>query len=120
MTSLAILDELRDLDVRLEVDGDRLVVDAPKAVMSDEMRARLREHKAELLAVLLDQDSLRAIEERRNLWGDGPCYVCGGGLFWHRRGSPLVCANCHPPAVPGIVYRRLRLESVEDAIERVN
>ena len=52
MTVVDLLTELRDRDVRLEADGDRLLVDAPVGVLTDDVRQLLADHKAELLAAL--------------------------------------------------------------------
>jgi hypothetical protein len=47
-----LLAELRAADVRLWVDGDRLVYDAPSGVMTDDRLARLRADRDRLLAML--------------------------------------------------------------------
>jgi predicted metal-dependent hydrolase len=55
----ALLEDLRRRDVTLEAVGDRLHVDAPAGVMTDELRAALVENKGRLLESLA--------RERRNL-----------------------------------------------------
>ena len=47
-----LLDELRALGVRLTVEGDRLKVSAPEGCLTDELRAKIAIHKAELLRLL--------------------------------------------------------------------
>jgi hypothetical protein len=54
MTATQILDDLRGRAVALTSNGDRLKIDAPLGVLTDEDRQAIRTHKAELLA-LLDQ-----------------------------------------------------------------
>lgn len=44
-----LLDELRALGVRLSAEGDRLKVSAPEGCLTDERRARIAIHKAELI-----------------------------------------------------------------------
>jgi amino acid adenylation domain-containing protein len=46
------LAHLRDLDVRLGLDGDRLTVSAPKGALSADLKAELQQRKAEILTFL--------------------------------------------------------------------
>ncbi len=52
VNSDTFLVELRRRDVRIDVDGDRLHVSAPRGVVSEQTRDALRAHKAELLTRL--------------------------------------------------------------------
>ncbi len=52
MSTANLLARVRAADIHLEVNGDRLVVDAPKGAMTSELRAELMQHKAALLALL--------------------------------------------------------------------
>ena len=52
MTVPELVAHLRGLDVRLQADGDRLRLSAPKGVLSDEMREQLSTRKAEILTWL--------------------------------------------------------------------
>src|SRR5919205_2814906 len=52
MTTSEFLSHLRKLDVRIWADGDRLRCDAPKEVLTPDLRAQLAERKAEILAFL--------------------------------------------------------------------
>jgi hypothetical protein len=47
-----LLEGLRGRGVILEADGERLLVDAPPGVVTDEAREELAEHKGRLLALL--------------------------------------------------------------------
>jgi TubC N-terminal docking domain len=60
MTATQFLGQLRQMDVRLEVEDGALQVDAPEAVVTDEIYDLLRQHKAELLSLVtaeVGQDS---------------------------------------------------------------
>ena len=50
-----LLGRLRQLDIRLWAQGDRLRYDAPQGAMNGALQEELRAHKAELLAVLQKQ-----------------------------------------------------------------
>ncbi len=52
MTARALLADLAARDVRLSVAGDRLRVNAPRGVLTTELRRTLSEHKVELLSLL--------------------------------------------------------------------
>ena len=57
-SSLELLARLRALHVQLRIEGDRLRCDAPEWVMTDDLQAELRYHKASLIHVLQSaQDS---------------------------------------------------------------
>ncbi|MEW6635613.1 MAG: hypothetical protein AB1425_02240 [Actinomycetota bacterium] len=74
----ALLEELRERDVRLEADGLMLCVDALAEADTDELRAALREHKRALIRHL--ERERRRLEEadRRGLvikWAKETGYV---------------------------------------------
>ena len=56
MTSEGLLAELRTREVQLAAQGNRLLIDAPKGVLTPELRQRLAEHKDELLSFLSRED----------------------------------------------------------------
>jgi hypothetical protein len=47
-----LLDDLRGRGVRIETDGERLLIDAPACVITDELKAALSKHKARVIGVL--------------------------------------------------------------------
>lgn len=51
-TIAALLDDLRDLGIRLRADGDRLRLSAPSGVLTPSLRAEVAARKAEILAHL--------------------------------------------------------------------
>jgi hypothetical protein len=53
MTATALLDELRTKGVHLTVEGERVAVDAPRGALTDDLRQAIRQHKAALLALLV-------------------------------------------------------------------
>ena len=52
MTATRLLDALRTKGVQLTVEGDQLAIDAPKGVLTDDVRQAIRTQKAALLALL--------------------------------------------------------------------
>lgn len=44
-------------DIRLWVEGDRLRYDAPQGALTPELRARLREHKAQIIALVTERSA---------------------------------------------------------------
>ena len=58
MTANTLLTELIARDVHVWVENDRLKLDAPADTLTGEDKARLTEHKAELLALLLTKNSV--------------------------------------------------------------
>jgi hypothetical protein len=78
MSARALLEELRERDIRLRVDGLVLRVDAPAEADTEELRTTLREHKRDLIR-LLERERLRLEEaDRRGLvikWATQPGYI---------------------------------------------
>jgi hypothetical protein len=52
MSATVLLDELRTKGMHLTIAGEHLAVDAPKGVLTDDVRQAIRQHKAALLALL--------------------------------------------------------------------
>jgi len=78
MNAGALLEDLRRQDVILEAEGDRLHVDAPAGVMTDELRAALVENKGRLLESLVRERSNLAEAGRRGLvirWSEYPTWI---------------------------------------------
>ena len=55
---------LATLDIKLNLEGGRLTVNAPPGVLTPALREQLRARKEELLALLHDQAALRPIPRR--------------------------------------------------------
>jgi TubC N-terminal docking domain len=87
MTPVELVTTLRCDDVILTACGDRLRVDAPEGVLSDELRQAIRQHKAALLAMLTPE---RRIPLPRS---PAPCWRCTGPS--ERQGLRyLLCPQC--------------------------
>ena len=88
MNAGLLLADLLARGVRLVATGDRLIVDAPKGVVTDELRQLLTAHKLELLALLEDDPR----PTRR-------CHSCHS-TNWrrrrHERGGGWLCGACYP------------------------
>ena len=61
MTFTELLAELKVHGAQVEADGDQLTIRAPKASMTAELRAALRERKEELLALLRSGNGAKAL-----------------------------------------------------------
>lgn len=116
MTARELLARLAALDVLIEPAGDKLRVDAPKGVLTDELWSLIRAHKAELLRLLSagEAGQVEAVSSPApritlalSLQPDGTCWCCKGSRWWLSVYGVLVCATCHPPAVPELVARWL-------------
>lgn len=78
MSAKALLEKLREQDVRLEADGLVLRVDAPAEIDTDELRAILLEHKRALIRHLERERKKLEEADRRGLvikWSREPGYV---------------------------------------------
>jgi hypothetical protein len=52
VNTLEFLSELRDLGIQISVNGDKLRCNAPKDVLTPELRSQLAERKVEIIALL--------------------------------------------------------------------
>ena len=78
MIASALLEDLRRQDVILEAVGDRLHVDTPAGVMTEELQAALAENKGRLLESLARERSNLAEDGRRGLvirWSEYPTWI---------------------------------------------
>lgn len=78
MNARALLEDLRNQGVCLEVDGERLMVDAPAGAITDEIRTNLAEHKPKLLKLLGWERHKLEKTNRRGLvirWSEYPGWI---------------------------------------------
>ena len=61
MSIAEFVSHLRNLDVRLSAEGQRLRLNAPKGVLTDSLRAQIAERKQELLQFLSDYEQSAAL-----------------------------------------------------------
>lgn len=52
MNTVTLIDEVTQDGIKLNVDDGRLMIDAPAGALTDELRALLRQHKAEIITHL--------------------------------------------------------------------
>jgi hypothetical protein len=84
MSAATLIEKLTKRDVRLMVRGDKLKIDAPAGTLTEADRELLRQHKAELLALLATDPRIAA----------EPCPTCCGatltesGEGWQHRWCP--------------------------------
>ena len=62
-TAADLLSRLGRLNVRLSVNGNRLVCDAPKGVLNERLKEQLARHKAQLLEILGATESLGSVPD---------------------------------------------------------
>lgn len=67
MTAQTLLSELRDLGVELNVEEDRITVDAPAGTITDDLRAALVDNKPRLLKLLAREQRRLEAADRRGL-----------------------------------------------------
>lgn len=120
MNGRDVLARCEALDIHLTANGDNLRCDAPAGVLTDDLRALIRDHKAALLAALAGADDPCTTSEQTSGACSGPavCTTCtetsgaclpgvpwgdlcawGHSVAWERPaawGGGWVCAVCHP------------------------
>lgn len=87
--------------VQLKVDAGRLRFRPPH--LTDDLRAALKQHKAELLAFL-------------NGERPGPCLMCGCALVVKRAEDRWRCAECEPTARGELFWIDLRPDGAIEAV----
>lgn len=78
MNATELLDDVRSRGVNLEGDGERLLVDAPAGVITDEIKAALAELKPKLLKLLAWERRKLEEADRRGLiirWSECPDWI---------------------------------------------
>ncbi|ETW98425.1 MAG: hypothetical protein ETSY1_18745 [Candidatus Entotheonella factor] len=65
MTAAELLHELHRLGVHLSANGDRLVCEAPKGVLTSGLQAQLQSHKAEILRLLTQAETVAQLPRPR-------------------------------------------------------
>ncbi len=112
MSVRALLEELRERDVRLEAEGLTLHVDAPAGVLTDKERGTLAENKPQLLKLLHWERKRLEEADRRGLvikWAHEPGWISLHDPTtgeWHE----VKASECLPSIVESAKahHRRLR------------
>lgn len=117
MNASALLMDLLHRGVRLWAAGEQLNIDAPKGVITPDLRAALIEHKADLLHLLnIDESEIAwRVEAMRGQYRPG----AGFPFLMARRDfmdAPGHCLSCGEPHGPG---RRFRCSPCVQAAEIV-
>jgi hypothetical protein len=109
----ALLEDLRERDIRLKADGLMLRVDSPVEADTGELRAKLREHKRDLIR-LMERERKRIEEaDRRGLvirWAREPGWISLHDPTtgeWHE----IAASGC-PPWILGEARTRRRFGGV--------
>ena len=100
MTAQNLLSQLREKGVELKTsDGDRLVIDAPKGTITDELRDALKTHKSELLQILKSENAPKppavASPEPEPRVADKPAVAVSSGSHTEKQ----VATPTQPPRV---------------------
>lgn len=111
MTATMLLDELRTNGVHLTVKGEHLAVDAPKGVLTDDLRQAIRQHKAALLTLLTP----RLPRHRGGMpvtRPTTPCPQCGS-VEWQEHITYRYCRACGWENQPPLPHTPLLVPPVE-------
>ena len=100
MTAQNLLSQLREKGVELKTsDGDRLVIDAPKGTITDELRDALKTHKSELLQILKSENAPKppavASPEPKPRVADKPAVAVSSGSHTEKQ----IATPTQPPKV---------------------
>jgi hypothetical protein len=116
MTATGLLDELHTRGVHLTVEGEYVAVDAPKGVLTDELRQAIRTQKVALLA-LLAASPPEALAPPQPLSPRFPCVACGKTARWNDHGL-WRCVHCWPAALtPGAHWAKAACQARREASE---
>ncbi len=103
MNVLDIYHDMEKRGVRLEIDGERLVVDAPAGQLTDDDKTNLAEFKHQLLKLLSERSSpAKSLRDHKRRFDARPsCYPGYTSLYdplegeWH----DLLTEDCYPSVV---------------------
>jgi len=109
----ALLDALEAHGVRVGLRDGRLRLDAPRGVLTPEMRAAVTAQQAALVALLavVQPPTPTRVPAPVRVVGrpTRPCYICRTNRWWQRPDGAWVCAACHPsPVHQGHEHRSCR------------
>jgi len=107
MDAVTLLETAQAAGFTVAVEGERLQVRGPKAAVA--ILNQLRERKADIVRLLRgpdDADDDEEFEPPPRAMPPSPPW-CQYRSHWHGwrsiYGPHLICATCHPPAIPGVV-----------------
>jgi hypothetical protein len=88
----SLLETLAKANIQLTVSGDKLGIDAPKGALTDDLREAIRQHKAELLALLCQAETSPASGEPAGEGKPALCPKCGWPEWISHTQYDKVCA----------------------------
>ena len=86
--------------VTIGVEGDKLRL-GPRGALDDDLLARIREHKSEIIRLLAARKGGEGYIRPR--LPTRRCRACNSWLFWLSVHGAVACATCHPPASRSLV-----------------
>jgi len=113
MSATSLLTELRARGIEIQLEGGKPKLRGPQSVLTEDLVAKLREHKDEIVAALSQQPTPTEPTPTR------PCYACGGIRYWQRPDGGWCCATCHPAPTedaPEVTVLRNQRDSLGKAI----
>jgi hypothetical protein len=90
MRATLLLQALQQRGIELHPEGDTLRYRAPVGALTDELRAQIQAHKAELLGLLAGTPANEAHVGRHGR----PCPQCGDTWQWPTTSGLWVCSWC--------------------------
>ncbi len=93
---ISLLSELRELGIRLSINGGRLAYDAPSTAINDGLLARMRSQRDELIAAILEQQS-NAKQYLTPITGV-MCPWCRSPSHLQESSDGIDCHRCHRAA----------------------
>jgi hypothetical protein len=99
MTGESLLREAESLGIRVVLTNGNLEAIGPSSLPKEQARPllnRLKEHKAELLAILRQRSGVKPNVRTE-------CYACKGKLFWRSVYGVVICWRCHAPGTERLV-----------------
>lgn len=111
MTATTLLNDLAARGVRVWAEAHRLKLDAPRGALTDQDKARLAEHKPELLALLTNGQQSEATTDHRSarermaeLLSLSQCPDgCGQLTLQDRERDVWFCPGCRLWVVAGVI-----------------
>jgi len=93
MTPNALLDKLRQLNVKVTLNGDKLRLDAPKGVLTPELKEAVSQQKPALIALLEAEEARRLLETQG--WVAVRSKVLGETILWLKHENVVYPSRLH-------------------------
>ncbi|MFY9139529.1 MAG: hypothetical protein WAO30_02030 [Thermacetogeniaceae bacterium] len=93
MTPGALLDKLEKLNVKFTINGDKLRLEAPKGVLTPEMKGAVRKQKRALITLLEAQEARELLEKQG--WVAVDSKVLGETVLWLKDDNVVYPSRLH-------------------------